>query len=73
MGSPRTREELAAAAGTLEVAEGSPVVDDGVQANSAPIQAPQPPHAATLVDFSGKKSTTLVVGNKSSSRVNTAK
>ncbi|GJS70524.1 hypothetical protein Tco_0703365 [Tanacetum coccineum] len=49
LGSPRNREELAAAAGALEVAEGSPIVDDGVQANSAPIQAPQPPPAATLV------------------------
>ncbi|GKD66562.1 hypothetical protein Tco_1308670 [Tanacetum coccineum] len=43
---PLPKLEEVAAAGALEVAEGAPDVDEGDQAVSAPIQAPQPPPAA---------------------------
>ncbi|GKC83751.1 hypothetical protein Tco_1139468 [Tanacetum coccineum] len=44
--SPGLERQQVAAAGALEVAEGAPVVDEGVLAVSAPVQAPQPHPAA---------------------------
>ncbi|GKD87968.1 hypothetical protein Tco_1359122, partial [Tanacetum coccineum] len=46
--APGPERQQAAATGALEVAKGAPYVDEGDQAVSAPVQAPQPPHVVGL-------------------------